>query len=93
MKYNTFNLPFLLDIMKIKTTKNNLLKYINTPFDGQDYETVANLIGGNQFIAAANFIDRLDTMVRDTMKIVIMKSCPKISYEMFGTIEFYEGGQ
>ncbi len=79
--------------MKIKTTKNNLLKYINTPFDGQDYETVANLIGGNQFIAAANFIDRLDTMVRDTMKIVIMKSCSKISYEMFGTIEFYEGGQ
>ena len=79
--------------MKIKTTKNNLLKYINTPFDGQDYETVANLIGGNQFIAAANFIDKLDTMVRDTMKIVIMKSCPKISYEMFGTIEFYEGGQ
>ena len=79
--------------MKIKTPKNNLLKYINTPFDGQDYETVANLIGGNQFIAAANFIDRLDTMVRDTMKIVIMKSCPKISYKMFGTIEFYEGGQ
>ena len=79
--------------MKIKTTKNNLLKYINTPFDGQDYETVANLIGGNQFIAAANFIDRLDTMVRDTMKIVIMKSCSKISYEMLGTIEFYEGGQ
>ena len=44
-------------------------------------------------IAAANFIDRLDTMVRDTMKIVIMNTCPKISYEMFGTIEFYEGGQ
>ena len=76
--------------MKIKTTKNNLLKYINTPFDGQDYETVANLIGGNQFIAAANFIDRLDTMVRDTMKIVIMNTCTKISYEMFGTTSFYD---
>ena len=78
--------------MRIKTTKNNLLKYINTPFDGQDYETVANLIGGNQFIAAANFIDGLDTMVRDTMKIVIMKSCPKISLEMFGVTEFYTYG-
>ena len=79
--------------MKLKTTRDNLLKYTKTPFDGQDYETVAHLIAGNQLIAAANFIDRLDTMVRDTMKIVIMKSCPKISYEMFGTIEFYEGGQ
>ena len=79
--------------MKLKTTKNNLLKYIKTPFDGQDYETVAHLIAGNQLIAAANHIEMLDTMVRDTMKIVIMKSCSKISYEMFGTIEFYEGGQ
>ena len=32
--------------MKQKTTQNNLLKYINTPYDGQDYETAANLIGG-----------------------------------------------
>ena len=38
--------------MKQKTTQNNLLKYINTPYDGQDYETAANLIGGNQFEAA-----------------------------------------
>ena len=74
--------------MKLKTTRNNLLKYINTPFDGQDYETVAHLIAGNQLIAAANFIDRLDTIVRDTMKIVIMNNCPKISYEMFGVTEF-----
>ena len=79
--------------MKLKTTRNNLLKYINTPFDGQDYETVAHLIAGNQLIAAANFIDRLDTIVRDTMKIVIMNTCPKISLEMFGTTNFYEGGQ
>ena len=74
--------------MKLKTTRNNLLKYINTPFDGQDYETVAHLIAGNQLIAAANHIDMLDTIVRDTMKIVIMNNCPKISYEMFGVTEF-----
>ena len=79
--------------MKIKTTRNNLLKYKNTPFDGQDYETVANLIYGRQFIAATNFIDRLDTMVRDTMKIVIIKSCPKISMEMFGVTEFLYGDE
>ena len=78
--------------MKLKTTRNNLLKYIKTPFDGQDYETVAHLIAGNQLIAAANFIDGLDTMVRDTMKIVIMKTCPKISLEMFGVTEFYTYG-
>ena len=85
-------------IMRIQTTRNNLLKYKDTPFDGQDYETVAHLIAGNQLIAAANFIDGLDTIVRDTMKIVIMKTCPKISLEMFGVTEFYtygdfEGGQ
>ena len=79
--------------MKLKTVRNNLLKYIKTPFDGQDYETVAHLIAGNQLIAAANFIDGLDTIVRDTMKIVIMKTCSKISLEMFGTTNFYEGGQ
>ena len=76
--------------MKLKTTKNNLLKYIKTPFDGQDYETVAHLIAGNQLIAAANHIEMLDTMVRDTMKIVIMNTCTKISYEMFGTTSFYD---
>mgnify|MGYP001313833459 CR=1 FL=1 len=80
-------------IMKIQTTRNNLLKYKDTPFDGQDYETVANLIYGRQFIAATNFIDMLDTMVRDTMKIVIIKSCPKISMEMFGVTEFLYGDE
>ena len=80
-------------IMRIQTTRNNLLKYKDTPFDGQDYETVANLIYGRQFIAASNFIDRLDTLVRDTMKIVIMKSCPKISMEMFGVTEFLYGDE
>ena len=74
--------------MKLKTVRNKLLEFKNTPFDGQDYETVAHLIAGNQLIAAANFIDRLDTIVRDTMKIVIMNNCPKISYEMFGVTEF-----
>jgi len=75
--------------MKLKTVRNKLLEFKNTPFDGQDYETVAHLIAGNQLIAAANFIDRLDTIVRDTMKIVIMNNCPKISYEMFGVTSFY----
>ena len=79
--------------MKLKTTRNNLLKYAKTPFDGQDYETVAHLIAGNQLIAAANFIDGLDTIVRDTMKIVIMNTCPKISYEMFGVTEFLYGDE
>ena len=79
--------------MKLKTTRNNLLKYIKTPFDGQDYETVAHLIAGNQLIAAANHIEMLDTMVRDTMKIVIIKSCPKISMEMFGATEFLYGDE
>ena len=79
--------------MRIQTTRNNLLKYKDTPFDGQDYETVANLIHGRQFIAATNFIDMLDTIVRDTMKIVIIKSCPKISMEMFGATEFLYGDE
>ena len=79
--------------MKLKTVRNNLLKYTKTPFDGQDYETVAHLIASNQLIAAANFIDKLDTIDRDTMKIVTMNTCPKISYEMVGVIEFYEGSQ
>ena len=42
--------------------------------DGQDYETAANLIGGNQFIAAANFIDMLDTMPREHMMTLIYKN-------------------
>ena len=67
--------------MKLKTVRNKLLEFKNTPFD-------AHLIAGNQLIAAANHIDMLDTIVRDTMKIVIMNNCPKISYEMFGVTEF-----
>ena len=43
----------------------------HTPLDGQDYETAAGLIKGNQFIAAATFIDGLDTFPRDEMKFVI----------------------
>ena len=79
--------------MKLKTVRNKLLEFKNTPFDGQDYETVAHLIAGNQLVAAANFIDMLDTIVRDTMKIVIMNNCPKISYEMFGVTEFLYGDE
>ena len=79
--------------MRIQTTRNNLLRYKDTPYDGQDFETVANLIYGRQFIAATNFIDMLVTIVRDTMKIVIIKSCPKISMEMFGATEFLYGDE
>ena len=76
--------------MKLKTVRNKLLEFKNTPFDGQDYETVAHLIAGNQLIAAANFIDRLDSFPRDEMKIIIMNTCPKVYYEMFGSaLEFY----
>ena len=60
--------------MKLKTVRNKLLEFKNTPFDGQDYETAANLIGGNQFIAAANFIDRLDTLPREHMMTLIYKN-------------------
>ena len=59
--------------MKTKTIQNKLLQFITDEYDGQDYETVANLIKGNQFIAAANFIDILDTMPRDHMKEIIQK--------------------
>tara|TARA_Y100001938_G_scaffold136566_1_gene199643 strand:+ start:401 stop:700 length:300 start_codon:yes stop_codon:yes gene_type:complete len=77
-------------IMKTKTVRNELLKFKKEPLDGQDYETAANLIAGNQFIAAANFIDSLDTFPRDEMKIIIMNTCPKVYYEMFNsTLEFY----
>ena len=43
--------------MKTKTIENKLLQFKSDEIDGQDYETVANLIYGNQFIAAARFID------------------------------------
>lgn len=69
--------------MKLLTTRNNLLKYKNTPFDGQDYETAAHLIAGRQYEAAANFIDTLDSLPRDTMKTIIAKSCKTVFIEMF----------
>jgi hypothetical protein len=61
-------------IMKTKTVRNELLKFRKDEYDGQDYETAANLIGGNQFIAAANFIDMLDTAPREHMMTLIYKN-------------------
>ena len=76
--------------MKLKTVRNKLLEFKKEPLDGQDYETAAHLIAGNQLVAAANFIDRLDTFPRDEMKIIIMNTCPKVYYEMFNSaLEFY----
>ena len=68
--------------MKTKTTQNKLLQFRKDEYDGQDYETVANLIKGNQFIAPANFIDILDTSPRDHMKSIIEKQ-PSLYKEMF----------
>jgi hypothetical protein len=77
-------------IMKLKTVRNELLKFRKDEYDGQDYETAAHLIAGNQLIAAANFIDMLDSFPRDEMKIIIMNTCSKVYYEMFGSaLEFY----
>ena len=73
--------------MKTKTIQNKLLQFRKDEYDGQDYETVANLIKGNQFIAAANFIDMLDTSPRDHMYDIIAKQPSlyneilKINYE------------
>ena len=73
--------------MKTKTIQNKLFQFISDEIDGQDYETVANLIKGNQFIAAANFIDMLDTSPRDHMYDIIAKQPSlyneilKINYE------------
>ena len=75
--------------MKLKTVRNELLKFRKDEYDGQDYEPAAHLIAGNQLIAAANFIDRLDSFPRDEMKIIIMNTCPKVYYEMFGSASFY----
>ena len=75
--------------MKLKTVRNELLKFRKDEYDGQDYETAAHLIAGNQLIAAANFIDRLDSFPRDEMKIIIMNTCSKVYYEMFGSTSFY----
>ena len=65
-------------MIKNKTVRNELLKFKNDPLDGQDYETAANLIYGRQFIAAANFIDRLDSFPRDEMKIIIARTCKTV---------------
>ena len=70
-------LPFLVYCIVMIRTKNvikDLLRFRHDDMDGQDYETAANLIGGNQFIAAANFIDMLDTMPREHMMTLIYKN-------------------
>ena len=69
--------------MKTKTVRNELLKFRKDEYDGQDYETAANLIAGNQLIAAANFIDILDSFPRDEMKIIIARTCKTVFIEMF----------
>ena len=60
-----------LDNLTADEPRNNR---VHDELDGQDYETAANLIGGNQFIAAANFIDRLDTAPREHMITLIYKN-------------------
>ena len=70
-------LPFLVYSLLMIRTKNVIkdrLRFRHDDMDGQDYETAANLIGGNQFIAAANFIDMLDTMPREHMMTLIYKN-------------------
>ena len=70
-------MPFLVYSLLMIRTKNvikDLLRFRHDDMDGQDYETAANLIGGNQFIAAANFIDRLDTAPREHMITLIYKN-------------------
>ena len=61
-------------MIRTKNVKKDLLRFRHDELDGQDYETAANLIGGNQFIAAANFIDMLDTMPREHMMTLIYKN-------------------
>ena len=70
-------IPFLVysqRMIRTKNVKKDLLRFRHDELDGQDYETAANLIGGNQFIAAANFIDRLDTAPREHMITLIYKN-------------------
>ena len=70
-------IPFLvysITMINTKNVKKDLLRFKHDDMDGQDYETAANLIGGNQFIAAANFIDTLDTMPREHMMTLIYKN-------------------
>ena len=61
-------------MIRTKNVKKDLLRFRHDELDGQDYETAANLIGGNQFIAAANFIDGLDTAPREHMITLIYKN-------------------
>ena len=61
-------------MIKTKNVKKDLLRFRHDELDGQDYEPAANLIGGNQFIAAANFIDGLDTAPREHMITLIYKN-------------------
>ena len=70
-------IPFLVysqRMIRTKNVKKDLLRFRHDELDGQDYETAANLIGGNQFIAAANFIDGLDTAPREHMITLIYKN-------------------
>ena len=67
-------LVYSIPMINTKNVKKDLLRFKHDDMDGQDYETAANLIGGNQFIAAANFIDRLDTMPREHMITLIYKN-------------------
>ena len=61
-------------MIRTKNVIKDLLRFRHDELDGQDYETAANLIGGNQFIAAANFIDGLDTAPRAQMITLIYKN-------------------
>ena len=71
---NSAKIVYSIDMIRTKNVKKDLLRFRHDELDGQDYETAANLIGGNQFIAAANFIDRLDTMPREHMMTLIYKN-------------------
>jgi len=73
--------------MKTKTIQNKLLQFRKDEYDGQDYETVANLIKGNQFLAAADFIELLDTDPRMNMMLIIAKQ-PSLYNEMFPQDEY-----
>ena len=68
--------------MKTKTVRNELLKFRKDEYDGQDYETVANLIKGNQYLAAGEFIYLLDTSPRDHMRNIIAEQ-PSLYDEVF----------
>ena len=70
-------------MIRTKNVIKDLLRFRHDDMDGQDYETAANLIYGRQFIAAANFIDRLDSFPRDEMKIIIARTCKTVFIEMF----------